>query len=57
MQLWYKCEHVPSGEYSNSTVRKEHAQEGNKTFEESKIKDVDVSDVDDVEEDKDKNID
>ena len=43
-----KDEHVSLGECSNGTVRKEHAQGGSKAFVESNIKDVNVSDVDDV---------
>ena len=54
MQLWY--ERLSSGEYSNSSERKEHVQGGSKAFEESNTKDVDVSDVDHVDKDKDKNI-
>ena len=56
MQLWYKDERVSSGEYSNSTVRKQHVQGGSKAFKKSKTKDVHVNDVDNVEEDKGKNI-
>ena len=55
MQLWHKDGRVSSGEYSNITVRKEYMQGGSKAFEESKTKDVDVSDVNNVEEDKNKN--
>ena len=56
MQLPYKDERVSSGEYSYSTVRKKDVQGCNKALEESKTKDVDVSDVDETEENKDKSI-
>ena len=56
----YKYERVSSGEYSYSTVRKKDVQGCNKALEESKTleesKDVDVSDVDDTEENKGKSI-
>ena len=56
MQLPYKDERVSSSEYSYSTVRKKDVQGCNKALEESKTKDVDVSDVDETEENKDKSI-
>ena len=56
MQLPYKDERVSSGEYSYSTVRKKDVQGCNKALEESKTKDVDVSDEDETEENKDKSI-
>ena len=56
MQLPYKDDRVSSGEYSYSTVRKKDVQGCNKALEESKTKDVDVSDVDETEENKDKSI-
>ena len=48
MQLWYKEKCISSGKYRNSTVRKEQVQGGNKAFQGSNMKDVDVNDVDDV---------
>ena len=46
--MWYKDKRVSSGEYRNTTVRKEHVQGGSKVFQESKTKDMGMSDVYDV---------
>ena len=56
LQLYCNEKSVVLGKYSNSIVKKENVQGGNKAFEESKVKDVDMSDVDDMKEGKNKNI-